>query len=77
MARQAGAAENVFNAVGTAGHHEVGGGNQRQKAHLARRDWRPGHHCESNNPGRFIREAKKSVLAEGIDIFAQVRRAGS
>ena len=32
---KAGAAENVLNAVGTARHHEVGGGDERQKAHLA------------------------------------------
>ena len=32
--QEAGAAEDVLNAVGTAGHHEVGGGDQREKAHL-------------------------------------------
>ncbi len=36
MPGKTGAAENVLNAVGTARHHEVGGGDQRQKAQLPR-----------------------------------------
>ena len=36
-ARVPGATENVFDAVGPAGNHEVGGGHQRQEADLARR----------------------------------------
>ena len=42
--------QNVLNSIRTAGHHEVGCGNQRQEAHLVPGGMKSkGHQCESNN----------------------------
>ncbi len=62
------AAQNVFNAIGSAGNHEVGGGNKGQEADLAQGGMEnKAHDCECIECtwARTVRKARRGMAVRG------------